>query len=64
MVTLHWSCSISFIVSAGLMSWVAYANERKKLNNENAEEERQKREDHYKKMEELLEKMSKEKETE
>ena len=51
------------IFGAGIMSWVAYANERKKLNNENAEEERQQREEHYRKMEELLEKMSKDKET-
>lgn len=51
-------------IGAGIMSWVAYANTKKKMNDENAAEESNKREEHYKKMEELLEKMSKEKETE
>lgn len=37
---------------------------KKKLMEENEYEERQKREEHYQRMEELLEKMSKEKETE
>lgn len=48
---------------AGIMAWVASYNTKKKMLEENTQEESEKREEHYRKMEELLEKMSKDKET-
>ena len=48
---------------AGLMAWVASSNTKKKMLEENAQEESEQREEHYRKMEELIEKMSKNKET-
>lgn len=51
------------IVGAGIMSWVASYNTKKKMLEENQQEESEKREEHYRKMEELLEKMSKDGET-
>lgn len=48
---------------AGLMAWVASSNTKKKMLEENAQEESEKREEHYRKMEGLIEKMSKDKET-
>ncbi len=41
---------------------MAYKGKKKQLEEENRHEEQQKREGHYKRMEELLEKMTKEKE--
>ena len=44
------------------MRWVASSNTKKKMMEENAEEEQRNRDAHYQRMEELLEKMTKEKE--
>lgn len=44
------------------MRWVASSNTKKKMMEENAEEEHRNRDAHYQRMEELLEKMTKEKE--
>ena len=52
------------LFSAFLMQVVSRNGWKKKLMEENEYEERQKREEHYQRMEELLEKMNKEKETE
>lgn len=51
------------VISTPLMGYGASKAIKKKMLEENAEEERQEREEHYRKMEELLEKMSKDKET-
>ena len=52
------------IFSAFFMQVVSRNGYKKKMMEENEYEERQQREEHYQRMEELLEKMSKEKETE
>ncbi len=44
-----------------IMSWVAYANTKKKMKEENEAEENKQREEHYRKMEEMMEKLTKEK---
>ena len=51
------------LFSAFLMQAISRNGYKKKMIEENAEEERLEREQHYRKMEELLEKMSKDKET-
>lgn len=49
-------------LSGTVMSAVASINTKKKMKEENEQEEQRNRDDHYKKMEELLEKLSKERE--
>lgn len=53
---------VLLVVSAIVMASLAYLGEKKKKYRENEEEERLERERHYRKMEDLLEKMSKDKE--
>lgn len=50
------------LFTAGIMSAVAFYGTKKKLKEENEQEEKQNREDHYRKMEEMLKRMSKDKE--
>lgn len=54
---------ILMIISTPLMGYASSKAIKKKMIEENAQEESEKREEHYRKMEELLEKMSKDKET-
>lgn len=51
------------IVSTPLMGLAASKSIKKKMIEENSEEERMKREEHYQKIEELLEKVAKDKDT-
>ena len=53
---------VLLVVSAIVMASLAYFGKKKKKYRENEEEERLERERHYRKMEDLLEKMSKDKE--
>lgn len=55
-------CDFFLPFSAVIMACLAYSGEKKKKYRENEEEERLERERHYRKMEDLLEKMSKDKE--
>lgn len=50
------------VITGAIMSAVASYGTKKKMTEENSQEEQQNRENHYKRMEELLEKMSKDKE--
>ena len=53
---------LGVLFGALAMRWVASSNTKKKMKEENEAEKQANREDHYKRMEELLEKMTKEKE--
>lgn len=54
---------ILMIISTPLMGYASSKAIKKKMLEENAQEESEKREEHYRKMEELIEKMSKDRET-
>ena len=57
-----WGSLLFAVLSGAVMSAVASINTKKKMKEENEQEEQRNRDDHYKKMEELLEKLSKERE--